>query len=210
MTTESPIASSERPSRKTESAWRTLLNSPAHLAVLVGLILLTGILRLGSAFDFPNFAMLLALSVFCGIHVKHRAAMLIPLVVRLITDCIIEYRTGFGFWESWYFDYSCYVLIFLVSLWIPAKGRGRIVGATATGLGAIVVYFLVSNGGVWFLGSPATYDRSFAGLMNCYAMGLPFVKGTVWGNVIGLPLFLLAWSLVPAPAPQSEPQLEQA
>ena len=158
----------------------------------------------------PNFGMLLALSVFCGIHVKHKAGMLIPLFVRLTTDCIIEYRTGYGFWGSWYFDYACYVMIFLVSLRIPSQGTGRILGAAAGGIGAIVFYFLVSNGGVWFLCSPATYERSLAGLINCYSMGLPFVRGTIWGNLLGLPLFLLAWSLVPASATQTEPRLEQA
>ena len=51
----------------------------------------------------------------------------------------------------------------------------------AASLSASVVFFLVSNFGVWASGT--MYPNTFSGLMICYAAGLPFLKNTLIGDM---------------------------
>ena len=63
------------------------------------------------------------------------------------------------------------------------------VGASA--LGSATGFFLLSNGLVWFSGT--MYPKSAAGLLSCYAAGLPFYRNdtlatlAVCGALFGLP-----------------------
>jgi hypothetical protein len=54
------------------------------------------------------------------------------------------------------------------------------IGATA--LGTSVLFFLVSNFGSW-LEQAYPYGYSFAGLLDCYAAGIPFYRGTFAGDL---------------------------
>ena len=206
-----------------------------------------------------NFGSMLALSLLCGFAIRSRFACLVPLLVRLLTDVVLQVRTGYGFWDTWYFDYTAYVLITLLGQqilrWqILKKASGFVAGGALALLGSaaavwflktdlsveqlslvrgivacclvcivgylvlrsisndvllkvfsataasIAIYFFVSNFGAWLLYSPTSYERSISGLLNCYYMGLPFVRTTVIGNLIFAPLFFAAWNLVTSPA----------
>jgi len=48
-------------------------------------------------------------------------------------------------------------------------------------LGASIIFFLLSNFGVW--ASTGAYPINFAGLMTCYAAGLPFLLNQVLGDL---------------------------
>ena len=43
------------------------------------------------------------------------------------------------------------------------------------------LFFLITNFGCW-IGS-TTYPQNFAGLMECYVMGIPFLKGTLLSDL---------------------------
>ena len=49
-------------------------------------------------------------------------------------------------------------------------------------LGASVIFFLVSNFGVWF--SSGMYTKDIGGLIACYTAGIPFFKNTVLGDLV--------------------------
>jgi hypothetical protein len=47
-------------------------------------------------------------------------------------------------------------------------------------LASSAIFFLVSNFGCW----PGNfYPQNFGGLMQCYAAGIPFIKGTMLGDL---------------------------
>jgi hypothetical protein len=48
-------------------------------------------------------------------------------------------------------------------------------------LASTAIFFLVSNFGCW-IGS-TTYPQNFGGLITCYAAGIPFLKGTLLGDL---------------------------
>ena len=62
---------------------------------------------------YMNFSALGALAVLCGAVVRPAwLGILIPLGCRVLTDSVIEAKTGHGFYGSWMFDYAAYVAIF--------------------------------------------------------------------------------------------------
>ena len=147
-----------------------------------------------------NFATMLTLAVFCGTTIRRPWAMLIPLGVRFITDASL------GFYSSLVFDYCAYVIAFSIGVGLgkPTYVRGFI-GTFAS----IVLFFLVSNFGVWFMGTTGDDSpRTLGSLLATYELGLPFVRPTVSGNIMAIPVFFGLWHIVGAletPAARVQP-----
>ena len=56
------------------------------------------------------------------------------------------------------------------------------------------LFFLISNFGVWLFGlnlDGVLYPKTVVGLIDCYAAGLPFLRGSVIGDWLFMGLF---WS----------------
>ena len=49
------------------------------------------------------------------------------------------------------------------------------------GLIGSLIFFLISNFGVWLLGS--LYEKNFSGLINCYVLAIPFFKNTFLSTI---------------------------
>lgn len=143
-----------------------------------------------------NLGFMAVLALFTGAFLKHPLGILIPLGARLLTDVLIHLKTGYGFFPSWPADYSAYLVIGLLGWYCIPSRTGHHVKSGAMGFAggvlAACIYFLVSNFGVWCLW-PETYPRSFAGLVDCYVMAIPFARGTFIGNpVAGFVFFATA------------------
>lgn len=145
-----------------------------------------------------NLSSMVALALFCGTAIRHPAGFLLPLAFRLLTDSLIYLKNGYSFFPSWPFDYSAYVLIYLIGLSIPRTSRGRtsrhvlaIAGGT---ISSILIYFALSNFGVWLMWSE-TYPHTAAGLMDCFVKAIPFARGTFYGNLLAAPIFYGVWYL---------------
>jgi hypothetical protein len=67
----------------------------------------------------------------------------------------------------------------------------RVVGAA---LASAISFFLVSNFAVWAFGT--MYAKTFAGLVQCYTMAIPFFRGTFVSDLIYTPvLFSVPYAL---------------
>jgi hypothetical protein len=150
----------------------------------IGLIVLGALVRATQAL---NFAPVGALSLFAGARLRGWRAYLLPLVLMAITDPILG---GYSFATP--FVYGS----FLIMVWIGTKLR-RTENPLWIGAGALagsMQFFLITNFGAW-LGYPQTYARSVAGLMHCYAMGIPFYGRTLASDLFyaGVLFGLHAW-----------------
>jgi len=118
----------------------------------------------------PNFTSLLALSFYIPAVFGIRY---IPVVVfaLLFTDIII------GFHSTMIFTSGSIILIGLISKYFNKSIMFRISGAF---VGA-VIFFLVSNFGVWLSGS---YGYDFNGFLSCYILALPFFGYSVLSTLI--------------------------
>lgn len=158
-----------------------------QLVVLIAACFITVLLRVR---DTPiRLDSMIALTLLCGALVRHPAAILLPLGIRLLTDTMLWYQTGYGFYSSIGFDYAAYLMIALLArcCW-KAPSAGMVAG----GILGPCLFFVISNFGVWVLW-PDTYSPTLAGLMKCYALGLPFLGSSLAGNLPFAVLFLAAW-----------------
>jgi len=123
----------------------------------------------------PNFTPLIAIAIlsaylFANIYIS----LIIILVSMLLSDLFI------GFYNHVLFVYGALFLIsyFIYKIKIKIKFRNLFFFC----FGSSLVFFLVSNFGVWFLG--ALYEKNFNGLINCYILAIPFFKNTFLPTII--------------------------
>jgi len=118
----------------------------------------------------PNFTSLIALSFYIPavFGIRYVPAVILAL---LFTDFII------GFHSTMLFTSGSVILIGLISKYFNKSILFRIGGAL---LGAII-FFLISNFGVWLSGS---YGYNLNGFLSCYILALPFFGYTVLSTLV--------------------------
>jgi len=130
-----------------------------------------------------NFSAMGALALLCGAVVRPVwLGLLVPLAARMLTDCVLEIRTGHGFYGSIAFDYAAYIAIFAVGRLLQPK---QMMVAFGAGLLTAITFFAISNVGVWCMPHEGQYlyPRTMAGLIECFTMAVPFARGTFLGDV---------------------------
>lgn len=182
------------------------MNSKINLrfSVLTTIILLGAFSRM---IPHPvNFTPIGAMVLFGAAHFSKKwQIFLIPIIATWLSDLFInnviykQYYTSFTwFYEGFSWLYLSYLLIALFSIQILKKVRIErvLIGA----LGSTLIFFLLSNVGC-FIGN-TYYAQNFSGLITCYAAGLPFILGTLSGNIfysiIFFGVFHIAQSKFPA------------
>ena len=168
-----------------------------------------GIFRLAAhEFQWWNIAPLAAMALIGGMYLGRRFALWVPLAVLVLTDLILNVQMGYpAFYWPRAFDYGAFLLVGLLGLWARERKLGvKISVALATPF----LFFLVSNFAVWLFGmnlANAPYAKTFSGLVECYAAGLPFLRGTVIGDSAFMAVFALTAVLVQHFSTERQPTL---
>ena len=122
----------------------------------------------------PNVAPIAALALFGGAYfADRRLAFVIPGLALLASDALI------GFHSQLVLVYACFAVT--VMLGTLLQGRLRALPITAATLGSSVLFFVVTNFGVWLL--DGLYPVTFEGLVACYVAAIPFFHNSVAGNL---------------------------
>ena len=116
-----------------------------------------------------------ALGLFSGAHIKHRWALVIPVIAMLLGDLILGLYAA-PVMAAVYFGFLTTVLVGRFTI---AKKRTPLRYCVAVIAGA-VSFYLISNIGMWYVAFPRTLD----GLIACYIQGLPFLLRTLGGDFI--------------------------
>lgn len=134
-----------------------------------------------------NFAPISAMALFGAAVFQSRAlAIGIPLAATWLSDLLLnnyvynQHYVRFT-WidQGWYWMYGSFALIALVGMiTLRTISPARIIGSS---LAASAIFFLITNFACW-PGNTA-YAQDLGGLMTCYAAGLPFIGGTVLGDL---------------------------
>ncbi len=130
-----------------------------------------------------------ALGLFGAAYFSRKyLAFLVPLAAMWASDLLLnnlvyarlypDMYEGFAwFGNPWV--YLSFGLIVLLGFGLLRKIRlSTLLGAS---LGASVLFFLITNFGVWL--STPLYPKTSAGLISCYAMGIPFFWNTMLGDL---------------------------
>lgn len=140
---------------------------------LMGLILAAALSRLVP--HPPNFTPIVAMALFGGANfTDKRHAFLVTFAAIILSDFFL------GFHSQLLATYGCYVLIVAIGIWLR-KNKGILPLLTAT-LGSSVLFFVVTNFGVWAIDT--LYPRTPEGLAACYAAAIPFFRNTITGDFL--------------------------
>lgn len=131
----------------------------------------------------PNFTALGAVAVFSAYFFRsRREAIAVALAALLISDLVI----GFYPYVAWV--YGAFLLTMLVGRALAKASRlswSLTIGANVV---AALVFFFVTNFGVWATGT--LYARTTAGLVECFVAAIPFFGNTLASQLIfGVALF---------------------
>jgi hypothetical protein len=149
-----------------------------RLVALISIILAAALSRLLP--HPPNMTSVAAVALFGGAYFSdRRLAFLVPLTALFVSDLFL------GFYSHMEVQYLSFALIVCIGLWLE-KDRSVLRIAVAA-LASSVLFFLLTNFGVWAFGS--LYPRTLDGLLDCYIAAIPFFRNTLQGDVLSLILF---------------------
>jgi len=145
-----------------------------------------------------GFAPQIAMALFSGSIVKDKKfAFLMPLFSMMLSDIIYEVLFSLkisnieGFYSGQWVNYLLFMAVTVVGFAINKSKWHSIFAGSVAG---VVFYFFASNFAVWIGGGLALnnlpYPKTFAGLTECIAAGLPFLGGSFYSTfVFGAVLF---------------------
>ena len=115
----------------------------------------------------PNVAPITAVALFTGTHFSRKHwAMLMPILAMLVTDVFL----GFSMITP---------IVYLAFVGVTALGFVLKKMNIGTVLLSSLLFFVVTNLGVWFLYYPLAPE----GLMTCFTLALPFFGYAVVGDL---------------------------
>jgi len=128
----------------------------------------------------PNFAPITGIALFAASKInKKLIAFFLPLVCLFITDLILGL--------SWInlFVYLSFGLISMMGMLVKRV-------SILTILCSSLLFFIVSNFGVWLL----YYPLSLEGLVSCFTLAIPFFSNTLAGDLVYTALLFYSFSTI--------------
>ena len=171
----------------------------SRILALLSAILLAAALRLVP--HPPNFAPIGAMALFSGAYLGRRTlAFVAPLAAMLLSDTVLGFHSGM------IFVYASVALITILGAMTLRKRSPVRIGLAA--VAGSVLFFAVSNFGVWALGD--MYLHNIAGLVACYVAAIPFFQNTLAGDLFYATLLFGGFRIAELLVPQLEAQGAQA
>jgi hypothetical protein len=144
-----------------------------RITVALGLIVLAAVSRLLP--HPPDFAPLAAMALFGGAYFRdRRLAFAVPLATLLLTDLVL------GLHETMPFVYLGFAMTVLIGFGL--RSRVRLVSVAGAALASSVLFFVVTNLGVWQVSN--LYPHDAAGLLACYVAAIPFFQNSLLGDFL--------------------------
>jgi len=121
----------------------------------------------------PNATPIGALALFSGFYLPKKQAFFVPVLAMAVSDLFL------GGHSTQLWVYGSFLLI--AGLGILLKEKLRVENVILASLSASLLFFLITNFGVW--ASTTMYSKDFAGLLQSYVMGIPFLRPTLLGDL---------------------------
>ena len=132
-----------------------------------------------------NFTPVAAIALFSGAYLNKRSALIVPLILMIASDAVI------GMHNVVFFTWGAFLAIALLGLGLQKKTSA--VKVISFSLISSLLFFVVSNFGVWLMG---WYPRTTAGLAQCYTMALPFLRDFTASTLMYSAIFFGSFELI--------------
>ena len=120
----------------------------------------------------PNFTPILSIALFCGISFRNKYIFLIPLFSMLISDYFIGYHSVIMY------VYISLLIIFFIGKYLIKENSFN--STMILSLSSAIIFFIISNFGVWIVG----YPKTISGFIACYVAALPFLSNTLISTLL--------------------------
>jgi len=147
----------------------------------------------------PNFSPVAMMALFGGTYLGKKPALIIPLGIMVFSDIIIGFHSLI--WWTW----GSFLLISLLGVWL--KKRQGLLAAAGKALFSSVLFFLVTNFGVWL--STDWYPHTLGGLFACFLAAIPFFRNTLLGDFSYFLIFFGGYELAINLAQKVQPALKR-
>lgn len=133
----------------------------------------------------PNFTALGALALFGGFALNHSAQRyLITFGALIVSDLVLNLTVYSGgdfvlFYPGMIWVYGAFGMIVFAGSRIKRNSIRTVVGGS---LISAILFFLMSNFGVWLSGT--LYSSDLSGLMVCYTAALPYFANTLLSTLL--------------------------
>mgnify|MGYP003332376749 CR=1 FL=1 len=152
----------------------------------VSLILIASLSRLIP--HYPNFTSILAVALFSTYYFKkNHIAILISLSALWISDLLLNniiysdtYKNFTLFYNGFFWQYLPIILIAIIGKRILRKLS--IGGLILSSLASSLIFFIISNFGVWL--NSSIYSSDINGLLTCYFAAFPFFLNTLISTLV--------------------------
>jgi hypothetical protein len=167
-------------------------------SVISGMILVAALSRLLP--HPPNFTPVGAMALFGGaVFASPWAGAAVPLAAMALSDVLLGlFVYKYGLWHNG-MPFVYVSLLLIVGLGRLIRSRTRPVNIAAAAVTGSVLFFLITNFGVWLNGcvsSNPVYPPTAAGLVACYVAALPFFGYTLGGDLLYASLLFGGWALL--------------
>ena len=132
-----------------------------------------------------NFTPILAVGIFSGFYFKNFiSSFFIVICSMFIGDLYL------GFHNTMFFTYASLALAVSIGIFIKHFKFNEIL---LSGLASSVLFFIITNFGVWALSG--MYENSLSGLLQSYVMAIPFFHNTLISTFVFLYILKLLFDL---------------
>ncbi len=138
----------------------------------------------------PNLELVTTVTVLAAIMLGWRGALIVPIVSMIASDLVIGNSSIFVF--TW----SSFAIIGLGALLLRKlnqKPKAQILYSAGFAVASSFTFFVITNFGVWAQG---WYTMTFAGLVECFTMAIPFYRTMLIGNIILVPAAVAIYQLI--------------
>ncbi len=150
-----------------------------------------------------NFSSVGAMALFGGALFSRRSwAFLLPFAAMWVSDLVLNntiYRSFYPdttgiVWYTSLWIYGAFLLMTVLGMTFLKEINLKNVALTSL-IGSIL-FFLITNFSTWY--ETAIYSKNIAGLVTCYAAGLPFFPATIVGDLCWCATLFSAYQLLKA------------
>jgi ABC-type proline/glycine betaine transport system permease subunit len=132
-----------------------------------------------------NFTPVAAIALFAGVYLNKKQALIVPLILMVVSDMFL------GMHNVVIFTWGSFALVTLLGFW--AKNHKTFLGIVSTAVVSSALFYVVTNFGVWAMG---WYPQTAKGLLDCYILGLPFLRVFSVATLVYTVVFFGAYELI--------------
>ena len=132
-----------------------------------------------------NFTPVAAIALFAGVYLNRKQALIVPLLLMVISDIFL------GMHNVVIFTWSSFILATFLGR--ALKNQKNFLGIVSGAVLSSVLFYVITNFGVWAMG---WYPRDAQGLLNCYIMGLPFLRNFSLATLLYTVVFFGAYEFI--------------